>query len=401
MPPRQNKTGYFILEGVNSFGTVFYLYYLYFQMKSAYGWGDAANLRLAALNGAIYMVGAWLGGKFAQQFGYFLSLKIGYSMMTVSLAAGCLASTAAGHVLVMAAVLIGMCFTWPTLEALVSEGEAPDSLQHQVGVYNVIWAGTGAVAYFVGGAIMESLGTRSMYYLPAAIMVVQLVYTLWLEKTVPLSHPMGEGSGVRAISAYGREEPHIPAMNPRPIARARRFLRMAWLANPFAYVALQTVLAVVPGVAKRLELSTMVAGFSCSLWCFARLGGFAVLWLWSGWHYRFGWLIGSFAVLIASFVGILIAPNLQVLLGAQILFGGALALLYYSSLFYAMDVGDTKGEHGGIHEAIIGLGNCAGPGVGALSLYFWPENPQSGVIAVAAVLAAGFAALLGVWRAGK
>ena len=399
MSPRQSKTGYFILEGVNSFGTVFYLYYLYFQMKNAYGWGDAANLRLAALNGAIYMFGAWLGGKFAQRFGYFLSLKIGYSVMAISLAAGGLVSTAAGHVTVMAVVLIGMCFTWPTLEALVSEGEAPDSLQHQLGVYNIIWAGTGAVAYFVGGAIMDSLGSRSMYYVPAAIMVVQLAYTIWIERQ---SAQVGEAMNQSAAGASApAPNPHGQALNPRPIARARSFLRMAWLANPFAYVALQTVLAVTPGVARRLELSTMVAGFSCSLWCFARLGGFAVLWLWSGWHYRFGWLISAFAVLIASFVGILISPNLAVLLISQVLFGGALALLYYSSLFYAMDVGDTKGEHGGIHEAIIGLGNCAGPAVGAISLHLWPENPNSGVLAVALVLAAGFAALLGLWRSAK
>jgi len=36
---------------------------------------------------------------------------------------------------------------------------------------------------------------------------------------------------------------------------------------------------------------------------------------------------------------------------------------------YSMDVGETKGEHGGLHEAMIGAGMCLGPAVGALSLY--------------------------------
>src|SRR5205814_2247550 len=76
-------------------------------------------------------------------------------------------------------------------------------------------------------------------------------------------------------------------INPQPMARARLFRRMAWLANPFAYVAINTFVAVVPGVAKRLDLSTMAAGFCCSVWCFARLGSFFVFWFWNGWHYRF------------------------------------------------------------------------------------------------------------------
>ena len=35
--------------------------------------------------------------------------------------------------------------------------------------------------------------------------------------------------------------------------------------------------------------------------------------------------------------------------------------------------GETKGEHGGIHEAAIGLGNFAGPALGAASLDFLPQ----------------------------
>ncbi len=43
-----------------------------------------------------------------------------------------------------------------------------------VGMYNVVWAGTAAVAYFTGGAMLEKLGPQSLFYVPAAIQVVQL-----------------------------------------------------------------------------------------------------------------------------------------------------------------------------------------------------------------------------------
>ena len=45
----------------------------------------------------------------------------------------------------------------------------------------MIWAGTAAVAYFTGGAMLEKLGPQSLFYVPVAIQVVQLGLTLWLE----------------------------------------------------------------------------------------------------------------------------------------------------------------------------------------------------------------------------
>src|SRR5439155_10938072 len=141
--------------------------------------------------------------------------------------------------------------------------------------------------------------------------------------------------------------------------------------------------------AKKLELSTMLAGFCGSVWCFARLGAFFGLWFWRGWHYRFGWLLAAYLALAATFAVILLVPSLTVLVVAQILFGLALGLIYYSSLFYSMDVGETKGEHGGIHEAAIGLGNLAGPAVGAAALRFLPQYPESGAVAVSGLLVLG------------
>jgi MFS family permease len=176
---------------------------------------------------------------------------------------------------------------------------------------------------------------------------------------------------------------------------------MAWLANPFAYIAINTLIAVMPGVALRLELSTTAAGFCASIWCFSRLGAFIGLWLWNGWHYRFRWLWTSFIALVVTFAAIVTAQNLTILVVAQLVFGLAVGLIYYSSLFYSMDVGETKGEHGGFHESAIGLGNFAGPAVGALSLTVWPGNPFSGAIAVSGLLLAGFCGLLTTWKTGR
>ena len=59
-----------------------------------------------------------------------------------------------------------------------------------------------------------------------------------------------------------------------------------------------------------------------------------------------------------------------------------------------METSGAKSEHGGIHEAAIGLGNCAGPAVGALSLQFAARSPASGALGVAGLLTLGLAGLI-------
>jgi predicted MFS family arabinose efflux permease len=137
------------------------------------------------------------------------------------------------------------------------------------------------------------------------------------------------------------------------------------------------------------------------LWAFARLGTFFALWLWTDWHYRFRWLVTAFGVLIVSFAAILIVPSLAALLAAQIFFGCAIGLIYYSSLFYSMDAGEEKGERGGIHEAALGVGNCIGPAVGAASLQFLPQYANSGAIAVSVLLLCGLGGLVALWKAAR
>jgi len=171
------------------------------------------------------------------------------------------------------------------------------------------------------------------------------------------------------------------------------FLKMAWLANPFAYIACNTLLAVMPGISQRLGLSPTKVGLFCSVWFFGRFLAFALLARWGGWHYRFRWLLTAFVMLGASFVGIVLAADLWIVVVAQVFFGFATGLIYYSSLFYAMDVGEASSEHGGLHEAFIGLGIFLGPAVGASALQLLPGYPNAGAWAVATLLGGGLGGL--------
>ena len=390
MTQRQLKSGYFVLEGLNALATTFYFYYLFFLLQSQYGFGNLGNLCVSALNGLVYVFAAFYGGRFAQKHGYFLALKLGCAIICLNLFAGSLLHNATAQIVIMVLWTIGMCFTWPTLEALVSEKESPAGLSRMIGIYNVVWAGGGALAYFVGGALLDGLGPASLFLAPLALHLLQLGLTLWLEKKAGMASAAETVQPPAAATAL--------ALNPRPIAKAKSFLRMAWLANPFAYVAINTVIPLIPDLARKLELSPMQAGFFCSVWFFARLGTFILLWLWPGWHYRFGFLLSAYLLLTASFALLLLVVQFWVILFSQLIFGLAIGLIYYSSLFYSMDVGETKGEHGGVHEAAIGAGIFLGPAVGATALRFFPQHSSSSIWAVSGLLLLGLAGLIWLRR---
>jgi MFS family permease len=386
MTARHLKPWYFVIEGLNAFGTSYYFSYLFFYMQAQFGFGDLQNLMLSALNGLVYVGGSWFGGRMAQRFGYRRALGFGFGLMTLALLCGLGVGTAPGQVLIMVVWTFGVCFTWPPLEALVSDGEPPHSLPRTIGIYNVTWAGGAALGYFIGGTLFEKLGLNSVFVVPTALLLLQLAILRGVDARAR--------SAARPSAESPASDSRSPVHTPPPTDRAKLFLRLAWLANPFAYMAINTVIAVIPGLARKHELSPMFAGFFCSVWFFARLAAFFGLWLWPAWHYRFRWFVTAYGLLIASFMAILLAPTLWLVVLAQITFGMATGLIYYSSLFYSMDVGDTKGEHGGLHEAAIGAGIFGGPAVGAAALHFFPQQPTAGTWGVSVALGVGLVLVL-------
>ena len=157
---------------------------------------------------------------------------------------------------------------------------------------------------------------------------------------------------------------------------------------------------VIPQLQDRLGLSTAQGGAIFSVWFWSRLGAFLWFWLWPGWHYRFRWLLASFAAMIACFFTILLCPIIWPVMAAQLVFGLAIGLIYYSSLYYSMDVGASGSKRGGIHEAAIGFGIGAGPAVGFGALRLFPSHPDAGTWNIGAALVLGLTAfLICRWRA--
>jgi len=387
--PRRLKSGYFVLEAINSYASVFFLFYLFFLTSEKFGFTMRGNLLLMAVHGFCYALGSWQGGRLAQRCGYFTALKLGYGGMMLGLAVGLLGSGLVAVVLSLILWTLPLCCTWPALEALATEGENRRGIARMTGAYSVVWSTGSAVALFSGGWLWDQFGATGLYGINLALLFGQLLLTLWLER-------QARAAGTPRPPAAAASAPVVgpPA---HPTLSQRRFLLMAWWANPFSYVAINTVGAVIPQIAEKFHLSPTQSGVFCSLWFFTRAAAFAGLWYWPGWHYRFRWLLAAYLGLSIGFAALMLSPLLWLVVLAQILFGCSIGLVYYSSLFYSMDAGEAKGEHGGLHEAAIGLGIGVGPAVGAAALTLTTQAANAGTWAVSGLLTAGLAGLLW-WR---
>jgi MFS family permease len=375
----QAKALFYLIELFNCYAAIYYCCFLFFYLRKTFGFGESANLLTAALGGFVYIIASWQGGKLVQRYGGIRLLYIGACIVILSLAAGLVYTTPMAEVMVYCLWTVGICFMWPALETLISE-RAGVSLPKMVGFYNVTWATGSAIAYFTAGIFIEKFGMLSLFWIPLGLTAIELAL-------LPLA---ARWHKKESAHIYHEEHLHLEKIP----ADANRFLRMAWIANPFSYVAINTVIPLIPSLAEKLSLSTSMAGIVCSVWMFARLAAFVTCWQWTAWHYRFGWLAGSFLLMITCFFGFLMAQSVALLLVAQVGFGLSIGLIYYSSLYYSMNVAENHGSNAGFHEAMIGVGQFVGPGLGAVTLYFVPAAIGIGAWSVGGLLCAGFSSML-------
>jgi len=380
------KILFYFIELINCYAAVYYSNFLFFYLKNTFGFGEVANLSTAALGGFVYIIASWQGGRLAQRHGALKLLSIGACIVIVSMVIGLMFSEPVEQISVYCFWTVGICLMWPALEILVSEG-AGSSLPKMVGIYNVTWALGGSISYFTAGMLIEKFGMASLFWIPLGLTIIQLALM-----------PFAAG-WLKQENAF--ESDGKPLAPESCNVETGEFIKMAWIANPFSYVAINTVIPLIPSIAERLSLSTGMAGIVCSVWMFARLTAFASFWQWTGWHYHFQWLAGSFFIMIVSFFGILMAQSVGFLLIAQIGFGLSIGLIYYSSLYYSMNVMENQGVNAGVHEAMIGAGQFIGPAVGAAALYLLPAATGIGAWSVGGLLCMGLSGLFLVRHRGK
>src|SRR4051812_7062184 len=113
MRARQHSVALFVLEGMNSFGTTLYFYYLYFFTEKQFGFTKFQNLLLAAALGFTYAASSIVSGRLAQRRGYFAALKTGYAIMALVIGLGAFVQELPIQLAIMFVATFGMALTWP------------------------------------------------------------------------------------------------------------------------------------------------------------------------------------------------------------------------------------------------------------------------------------------------
>jgi MFS family permease len=371
-------TSYSLVQAIQSFATTLFLCSIYFWTKERYHFNNLQNLLLNALQGFVYIWCSGLGGKLSDRIGYNRQLKLCVAVQASILALGWIPDSFFAPYLIIFTYTIFTASFWPALEAAVMHVPASTTMPVRIGYYNLTWAVSGAIGFFLSGGLFH-WQPDSIFWTSSGFHLAVLIFLLF-----PVGYADKNGLVAMDIPHTGDD---VPA------EKKRYFLHAAWLANALGYMMFASFTALAPAIGEKFGLSSSSAiWLACTLF-FSRAFSFYLFRRWEGWHYHSLCTLTSAALLPLFMAIVFFSGQLIFVFLGLALFGIVNGLSYYQSLYYSLDYGDNKGEHGGLHEAVIGMGLLSGPLSGALGAKAWGEQlgAQCACIGLAfIILLAGF-----------
>jgi MFS family permease len=363
---------WFLAVVLNSYAVTLFCVGCYDYADKVIGATASMRLWMSAAWGLAYIFISLVAGKIVEKWGARRTMLVMTALSAGSALIGVLMTRHGESVqawkwapallmLVMLPFNVTSTTCWPALESAISRSAGRMRLSTRMAVYNLSWAAAGFAAFFTRGAL-EALGWSTIFTVPALTMAASMA--------VLAGFAMSR-EGAPKVAEETEED--TPAIRKRAVT----LLHMAWVGNALAYVGINVVTAVLMKLADTagvknlaygwgIEALTLI-GFWTSVWGLTRVVGFVIAGKWTGWHYKARWLVGSQLALAGTFLLMMVVHNVWALLLAQIVFGLSAALIYSSSLYYAMHTSEGSGGHAGFHEALIGVGIFVGPAIGAIA----------------------------------
>lgn len=373
----------YFVEAMASIGGTLLSIGIFFFMKDRFGWQSPQNFLLAAAQGVVYVPAALSAGWIAHRLNPRRALIGIYTVLLLLALAAWGSSVAFNSAGLVAAALLAFTFviglSWPMLEGLVAAGDA-HGMARRVAVYNVVWPSVGWVAIAIEGAVIRYF-TPGMFLIPAAMAMGSAVVLL-----VTRGAALGEAPA--GTVAHAHPEPEL--LRSRTLA-----LWLSRTALPATYVVIYGLMPMMPFLPVMQKLPTTTQTVLGSVWLFTRLAAFVLLAMSAWWHTRPRALLWAAVIMLVAFFGMTLRPtagqsptiDLIAMVGWQAVLGLALGMIYSASLYFGMVLSEGSTEHGGYHEALIGLGWILGPAAGAATQLFWPAQIWVGIAAVGAVIA--------------
>jgi MFS family permease len=389
---RRSPALLFAAEAVNSVAGALLTVGLPFYMNHRFGWGAKENFAMAACQGALYVSGALSAKKISGRWGRERSfLALCACMTALALAVGISASM---FWPVMMALFVAietglMAASWPMLESLVSEAGDPSQLSRRLGCYNIVWASMGAIALAATGAIIQHAPAWVFFGAVGSGHIIAGILVLYRTRSKP------NVDNCSFVHSPTHDAPP-PLLDEAVVRQHRLALWLSRIALPSTYVIVFSLAPALPSLHAIKQLSPTIATLVASIWFIARAAAFVITGNTTFWHKR-PWLmfVASITMLI-SFLGAII-PGAMTGIGlpqallymaiAQVVLGLSIGTIYSASLYFGMAVSEGSTEHGGYHEALIGLGQILGPTVGATMQWMHPGALWPAVFGIATVVA--------------
>ena len=379
---------FYAVEAMSTVGGTLMSVGIFFYMHHRFGWQMPQNFMLAAAQGIVYVPGALLAGPAVARFDPRRTLGAVYGSLaliglTAYLLAGSVNSYSAARV---AVALLGYTFviglSWPILEGLVASGGAPTGLARRISIYNVIWPAGAALVASVEGTILK-YWIAGLFLIPAFLHLCSFMVMLLVRPAAP----------PESVDLQRKAHPE-----PEPELLRKRQLAL-WLSRtalPATYTVIYGLMPMMPSLPVMRPLSTTLETVVGSVWLTTRLLAFIILALGSWWHTRPRALLWAAIVMLVAFFGMTLRPtggasptaDLISMIAWQAVLGLAIGMIYSGSLYFGMVLSEGSTEHGGYHEALIGLGWILGPAAGVGAQQLRPDSVWMGIAAVGSVIAA-------------
>jgi Na+/melibiose symporter-like transporter len=337
---------FLLITLIESFGTICVERGVYFFTEERLGFGDAANLSLALAFGVAYVGGALISHPLAVRFGEkrLLTASIAVQLAVHSL----MATFTTAPTIFIGATLAGLLYgmKWPIIESYVSAGRHGMNQARSLGRFSIAWSTTVPLSLIVTGPVL-SVWAPGVFVMPAAINVV----TLWL-----------------LLPVHGRPA-HLPDDHPsrttaeqaarlQPLLVGSRWMLMV------SYAAMFILAPLMPGIFRGLGYDVAVSTALSSVMDVTRVATFVGMLLLQGWHGRRWPIAGTIVLLPIGLFAVLYGGDIGLIIVGELIFGLAMGMVYYASIYYAVVVRNADVGAGGGHEGLIGAGFAIGPAAG-------------------------------------
>jgi MFS family permease len=375
---------YVALGGVMDF-TIYVALSLVPLLAERWGAGSLALGLIPVAWGVTYSATAVLGGRISDRISRTFLARIGLLLIVLACVLFSRATSATYVWLFYAGVPIvalGMSLFWPALQAAIADESRPDTLNRNLGWFNVSWSLGKGLGVLTGGLLLTVLGSDG-FLVAAGIGVALFV--------VMPNVPKGAARGTELAAGSDLEPPRV----------RNAYWISALVANFAAFGMGTAIINHYPEWNAELSRGGLSYGVVVGGIFLAQTLAFAVLLLRPGWQYR---LLPHLLPQALCAVGALaLATTLPVLalLPFALLVGWGFGIAYYSSIYYSLHADRARGGRAGLHEAVLGTGHVVIPLTSGVTAQLMGTARAPYFIAAGAVLVCIAVQVVVLRRAGR